>query len=140
MYPKEFGYAPEFETYVAKSLVPFLERADTKRERLWIAELDGQRVGSIAIHIDTDRPGWAKLRWFLLEKEARGLGLGRRLMQTAVRFARKAGYKGIDLFTVDDLPGARKVYEATGFVLAWQDDKPCIWAPWGREQRWDLKL
>jgi GNAT superfamily N-acetyltransferase len=139
VYPKEFGYAPEFETYVAQSLIPFLERADPKRERLWIAEVDGVRVGSIAIH-RSEKKGFAKLRWFLLEKEARGLGLGKKLMQTALRFARKAGYKGVHLFTVNDLQGARKVYEASGFTLAWQDTKPCTWAPWGFEQEWAVRF
>ncbi len=140
IYAKEFGYLPVFDTYVAASLVPFLERFDPKRDRLWVAESGGRRVGCIAIQHDPKRRGWAKLRWFLLEPEARGQGLGRHLMATALRFSRRAGYRGVHLYTVDDLGDARRLYEAAGFALAWQDPKPCEWAPWGHEQRWELRL
>jgi GNAT superfamily N-acetyltransferase len=140
VYAKEFGYLPVFETFVAASLVPFLENFDTKRDRLWIAELDGRRVGCVALQHDPKRRGWAKLRWFLLEKEARGLGLGRKLMDRLLRFAKKAGYKGIHFLTVDDLVDARRLYERTGFTMVWEDPKPCPWAPWGHEQVWELPL
>ncbi len=140
VYPDEFGYKPEFETYVVKSTIPFLERHDAMREALWIAELGGERVGSIAIHADSERPGWAKLRWVLLEKKARGMGLGKRLMSTALRFARKAGYKGVHLLTVDDLADARRLYAAFGFERTWVDPEPCPWAPWGREETWEVRF
>lgn len=140
VYPDEFGYNPLFETYVAKSLIPFLERNDREREALWIAELGGERVGSIAIHRDPERPGWAKLRWVLLEKKARGLGLGKRLMATALRFAKAQGYRGVHLLTVDDLVDARRLYVASGFVRTWVDPEPCPWAPWGREETWELRF
>lgn len=140
VYPAEFGYKPEFETYVAQSLIPFLERNDRVREALWIAELDGKRVGSIAIHLDPERPGWAKLRWVLLEREARGFGLGQRLMATSLRFARKQRYRGVHLLTVDDLAAARHLYAINGFVRTWVDPEPCPWAPWGREETWEVRF
>jgi GNAT superfamily N-acetyltransferase len=139
VYHREFGYLPVFETYLAQGLAPFLEGFDPALDRVWVAERDGQALGFIAIQHDAQRKGWAKLRWFLVEREARGLGLGRRLMQAALRFARDAGYRGISLWTVDDLADARRVYERSGFVLAEQTDG-CAWAPWGREQRWELRL
>lgn len=140
VYLREFRYLPVFETYLAQGLAPFLERFDRARDRLWVAQHAGRRVGCIAIQHDADRPGWAKLRWFFLERDARGRGLGRRLMRAAVAFARKAGYEGIALWTVDDLHDARRVYERTGFVLAFEAAQPCAWAPWGYEQRWELVL
>lgn len=140
VYAKEFGYLPVFETYLAQGLAPYLEGFDDALDRLWIAELAGRRVGCIAIQHDAKRPGWAKLRWFLLERGARGEGLGRKLMQAALTFSRRAGYKGVYLWTVDDLEGARRVYERAGFNLAFEDPKPCAWAPWGHEQRWEIRL
>ena len=105
-----------------------------------MAELAGKPVGSITIHHDKERPGWAKLRWYYVEKEARGHGAGRMLLEAAVQFSRNAGYKGILLWTVNDLDAARRQYEKAGFRLAFEDTKPCEWAPWGREQRWELTL
>ena len=140
VYAKELGYSQVFERYLHEGTAVFLGKFDAKKDRIWVAEDAGRIGGFIAIQHDPDRRGWAKLRWFLVEKEARGHGLGRRLMHAAVSFSRKAGYKGILLWTVDDLHAARRLYEATGFQLAFQDPKPCPWAPWGHEQRWELPL
>lgn len=139
VYTKEFGYSQEFEKYLARGLAPFLDNLDRSRDRLWIAQRDDAAIGCIAIQHDADRPGWGKLRWFFVEKEARGLGVGRRLMTVALAFARRAGYDGIQLWTVDDLDAARRVYEAAGFHLA-ETTAGCVWAPWGKEQRWELRL
>jgi DNA-binding MarR family transcriptional regulator/GNAT superfamily N-acetyltransferase len=138
-YAEEFGYLPAFERYVSEGLPPFLRAFDPARDRLWVAELDGRPVGSVAIQHMEDRPGWAKLRWFLVEKEARGHGLGGRLLAEAIAFARAAGYVGILLWTVSDLAAARRLYERAGFALAEETDG-CAWAPWAREQRWEMAL
>ena len=140
VYAKEFGYSQVFETYLHEGTAIFLRKFDPKRDRIRVAEDAGRIVGFIAIQHDPDRRGWAKLRWFLVEKDARGAGLGQRLVRSAVAFSRKAGYRGILLWTVDDLHAARRLYEANGFQLAFQDAQPCPWAPWGHEQRWDLRL
>jgi DNA-binding MarR family transcriptional regulator/GNAT superfamily N-acetyltransferase len=140
IYRSEFGYAPVFETYVARGLPPFLDAFDARRDALWVAEVDGERAGCIAIQHDPGRAGWAKLRWYFVEAHARGHGLGSRLLATSLGFARKAGYRGIYLWTVDDLAAARRQYEGAGFTLAHQDGAPCAWAPWGHEQRWELVL
>ena len=140
LYHEEFGYSQVFETYVARGLAPFLDNFDPKRDALWIATLDGRRVGAIAVQHDPERRGWAKLRWYFVEKEGRGHGAGSRLLSTAIRFARRARYQGILLWTVDDLDAARRQYEKAGFALAHQDEAPCPWAAWGHEQRWELRL
>ena len=139
VYGEEFGYSPFFEAYVCDGLSPFMKNYDPKRDRLWIGEIGGRRVGSIAVHHVGNRAGWSKLRWFLVERETRGRGLGSELLDTAITFCRKAGYKGIFLWTVSDLDAARRLYERAGFKLA-EETNGCAWAPWAREQRWELRL
>jgi GNAT superfamily N-acetyltransferase len=167
VYAEEFGYSPLFETYLHEGAAVFLRKHDARRDRVWVAEaqprmtqiaqtqtqsaasaepsassasFERRVLGFVAIQHDPDRRGWAKLRWFLVEEEARGHGVGARLMKAALAFSRKAGYKGVLLWTVDDLHAARALYEKAGFTLAFQDPKPCRWAPWGHEQRWELSL
>jgi DNA-binding MarR family transcriptional regulator/GNAT superfamily N-acetyltransferase len=139
VYEREFGYRPVFEAYVCRGLPAFLDEYDAGQDRLWIAETGGRPAGFIAVHHSADRPGWAKLRWFLVEREARGRGLGGRLLEKAVEFCRRSGYQGIYLWTVSDLHAARALYERAGFTLA-QEKADCEWAPWAREQRWELAL
>jgi DNA-binding MarR family transcriptional regulator/GNAT superfamily N-acetyltransferase len=138
-YKDEFGYSDLFESYVSEGLAPYLKNYDPKLDMLWIGEIGGRRVGSIAVQHTTDRSGWAKLRWLLVEKEARGLGLGSQLLNTAIQFCKKVGYEGIFLWTVSDLDAARRLYERAGFTLAHQK-RDCPWASWAREQRWELRL
>lgn len=140
VYGQEFGYSDVFEDYVAASIAPFVERHDARKDAFWVAELDGKRVGCVAVQHDKQRPGWAKLRWFLVEQAARGHGVGHALLDQALAFVRQAGYAGILLWTVDDLVAARRLYERAGFRLAFTDPTPCPWAPWGHEQRWELPL
>lgn len=140
IYREEFGYSPVFEAYVARGLPPFLDRFDARRDALWVAERGGLPLGCIAIQHDPERPGWAKLRWYFVERAGRGLGAGSRLLATALAFARRAGYAGVHLWTVNDLHAARRQYERAGFTLAFEDPKACAWAPWGREQRWEMRL
>lgn len=139
VYAQEFGYSRVFETYVCRGLPPYLDGYDAARDRLWVAELDGRPVGFVAVHHVDDRSGWAKLRWFLVEAEARGHGVGRRLLDTALRFCRKAGYEGVFLWTVDDLHAARSLYEKAGFSLV-QQTEDCPWKPGAHEQEWELRL
>jgi len=138
VYHDEFGYSQVFENYVAQGLPTFLMSLDARRDRLWVAEQGGRRVGCIGVHHVDDHPGWAKLRWFLVEKHARGQGLGARLLDEAIRFSRAVGYKGVFLWTVNDLDAARRLYEKAGFTLAEEKAEPCPWASWGHEQRWEL--
>lgn len=138
VYHEEHGYSPVFETYVAAGLHPFLAGFDAARDRMWVAEADGRPVGCIAIQHDPERSGWAKLRWYLVEAPARGRGVGWRLLETALGFARGAGYEGVLLWTVDDLHAARRQYERAGFRLVEETD--CPWKPSRRQQRWELRL
>lgn len=149
VYRDEFGYAPEFEHYLVRGLARYFEGFDARLDRFWVAEATdavpgdaaaSAPVGCIAIQHASDRPGWAQLRWYLVLPAHRGAGVGRRLMDEALAFARAAGYEGILLWTVDDLGDAARVYERAGFRPVHTADEPCSWAPWGREQRWELAL
>jgi GNAT superfamily N-acetyltransferase len=109
-YAAEFGWDASFEALVARIVADFGESHDATRERAWIAELDGRRVGC-------DEPGTAKLRILLVHPDARGHGVGTRLVDTCVAFAREAGYKRVRLWTNDVLAAARRIYLAAGFRL-----------------------
>lgn len=112
VYAREYGFDPTFEAYVAGPLAVFV-RANSPRERLWIAEREGQIVGCIAIVAQSDRV--AQLRWFLVDPECRGAGLGALLLREAVNFCRQSGYSSVILWTVSALVAAAHLYRSAGF-------------------------
>jgi DNA-binding MarR family transcriptional regulator/GNAT superfamily N-acetyltransferase len=138
LYAQEYGYDERFEALVAKIAGEFIERFDPKRERCWIAEKDGERVGSVLLVKKSKTI--AKLRVLLVEPSARGLGIGRRLVEECVRFARQVGYRKIVLWTQSELHAARRIYQAAGFRLAGKQKHDS----WGRSglvaETWELKL
>ena len=112
----EFGWDTSFEALVARIVADFGAGHDAARERAWIAELDGRRVGSIFC-VAGDEPGAAKLRILLVHPDARGHGVGTRLVDACTAFARDAGYSRVRLWTNDVLVAARRIYLAAGFRL-----------------------
>jgi DNA-binding MarR family transcriptional regulator/GNAT superfamily N-acetyltransferase len=115
LYAREYGYDEQFEALVAQIVARFVQGLDPKRECCWIAERDGEIVGSVFVVAQSKAV--AKLRLLYVEPEARGLGIGGRLVSECVRFAAQAGYRKLVLWTQSELRAARRLYEAAGFTL-----------------------
>ena len=114
LYAREHGFDATFEAYVAAPLAACV-LAPSTRDRIWIAERDGENVGCAAVVTETS-PDVAQLRWLLVEPEARGQGVGRALLAEAVEFAREAGYAAMVLWTVSALEHAARLYRSMGFA------------------------
>jgi DNA-binding MarR family transcriptional regulator/N-acetylglutamate synthase-like GNAT family acetyltransferase len=119
LYAQEYGFDTQFEALVAHIVAKFIDHFDAARERCWIAERNGRNVGCIFLVKASRRT--AKLRLFLVEPEARGLGLGHRLVDECLRFAREAGYRRVRLWTQSNLLAARHIYEQFGFARIAQE-------------------
>jgi GNAT superfamily N-acetyltransferase len=136
LYAREYGFDPTFEAYVAGPLADFALRG-SPRDRIWIAEIQGRFAGCVAIV--AAEPRAAQLRWFLVEPEARGAGLGRRLLLEALGFCRACGYASVTLWTVGALVAAAHLYRAAGFVKV--EERPG--RRWGvdvTEEKYELDL
>lgn len=141
VYAAEYGFDERFEGLVAQLLGNYLSDHDPERERLWIAELNGRPVGSIMLVCDdkVERPMRARLRILLVEPEARGHGLGKRLVHECVRFARDAGYEDMVLTTVSALSAARKLYENEGFRI-YKTEAQRSWSQDLVFEEWEMEL
>lgn len=137
LYHSEYGWNADFEALIAGILSRFMIEFDPKREKCWIAERDGEIAGSV--FVVKKSPAIAQLRMLYVEPDARGLGIGRRLVSECVAFARRKGYRKMTLWTNDVLVSARRIYEAAGFRLVKEEKHRSF----GRDlvgQNWELKL
>jgi DNA-binding MarR family transcriptional regulator/N-acetylglutamate synthase-like GNAT family acetyltransferase len=115
LYAEEYGWDGTYEALAAEIAAQFVKHYDPKREHCWIAERDGARVGAVLVAKASDEI--AKLRLLHVEAEARGLGIGRRLVEECVRFSRRAGYQKLTLWTQSILHAARDIYKQAGFEM-----------------------
>jgi DNA-binding MarR family transcriptional regulator/GNAT superfamily N-acetyltransferase len=115
LYADEYGWDETYEGLVATIIGEFVKNFDEKKERCWIAEKDGENVGSV--FLVRKSPTVAQLRLLIVEPSARGLGLGKRLVDECTRFARQAGYKKITLWTNSILLAARSIYKKAGYQM-----------------------
>jgi DNA-binding MarR family transcriptional regulator/GNAT superfamily N-acetyltransferase len=138
-YAEQFGWDETFEALVARIVDGFVTNFDSRRERCWMAEVDGQNVGHIFLVKHPERPETAKLRLLFVEPCARGMGLGDALVNECIRFARTAGYRRIVLWTQSMLTAAHRIYERAGFRLAKEEPHHSF----GHDlvgQEWELEL
>ena len=139
VYAREYGWGPRFLSLVARVIADYVDDFDPALERCWIAERSGVNVGSVFVARDTERPGVAKLRMLLVLPSARGLGIGKRLVDECTRFAREAGYHTLSLWTNSVLTTARQIYADAGYVLVREEIHDSFGKPLTAET-WELTL
>ena len=137
LYAQDYQWTEPFEGLCAQIVADFANKTDQSGERCWIAELDGENVG--CVFLARDSATVARLRLLLVDPKARGLGLGARLVDECVRYARSAGYKTMTLWTHSVLTAARHIYQKSGFTLTRSEARQS----WGQpvvSEHWDLEL
>jgi DNA-binding MarR family transcriptional regulator/GNAT superfamily N-acetyltransferase len=137
IYHEEYGWDERFEALVAEIAAAFVKNFDKERERCWIAEMDGEPVGSV--FLVKEGKSTAKLRLLIVEPKARGRGLGRRLVEECIVFARNKGYRRLVLWTQSNLAAARHIYETCGFRRAKREKHSSFGVPLTGEY-WELEL
>jgi DNA-binding MarR family transcriptional regulator/GNAT superfamily N-acetyltransferase len=138
LYWQEYQWGPPFEGVCAQIVADFVNKFDPKKERCWIAEANGENIGTVML-VKDEQPGVARLRLLLVDPKARGLKLGTRLVDECIKFARKAGYRSMTLWTHENLTAARAVYSRAGFTLTSSEKKQSF----GKDvvaEYWDLEL
>lgn len=132
LYAKEYGYDYTFEAYVAEPLGQFARRSNS-RERIWVAEDNGEVLGSIALCETSVKE--AQLRWFLVSPQLRGRGVGKKMLNSLIEFSMEQEYEKISLWTVKGLDTAKRIYIASGFKLE-EEIERFVWGGNQTEQKY----
>jgi DNA-binding MarR family transcriptional regulator/ribosomal protein S18 acetylase RimI-like enzyme len=138
LYWQEYRWGWPFEGLCAQIVGDFVSKFDPKKERCWIAEVNGENVGTVML-VKDEQPGVARIRLLLVDPKARGLKLGKRLVDECVKFSRKAGYESVTLWTHENLTAARAIYAKAGFTLTSSEKKQSF----GKNvvaEYWDMAL
>jgi GNAT superfamily N-acetyltransferase len=136
LYHKEYNYSLQFESYVAKGLCEFYEKYNPKKNRIWACEYENRMIGFLLL---MDRGKAAQLRYFLIEPEYRGIGLGSKLLNLYMDFLSECGYKQSYLWTTHELTTAAALYKRLGYQLTEEKESNSFGKPL-TEQRYDLIL
>jgi GNAT superfamily N-acetyltransferase len=136
LYSKEYGYDFTFEAYVAEPLAQFAKRKNS-RERIWLAKIDGDLIGSICICEASESE--AQLRWFSVDPKVRGKGLGKLLIENALNFCNAQGYTKAVLWTVKGLAASKYLYDRNGFTVTSEIERE-LWGKMQVEQCYEKKL
>jgi DNA-binding MarR family transcriptional regulator/GNAT superfamily N-acetyltransferase len=139
LYGQEYGWDETFEALVAEIAAKFIKNFDSKRERCWIAERDGEILGCVFLVRRPGSPKTCQLRMLLVEPSARGLGIGKKLVEECLRFARQVGYRKMVLWTNSVLTAARGIYKKAGFRLT-ESEKHRSWGHDLVSEIWELDL
>jgi GNAT superfamily N-acetyltransferase len=138
-YYENWGFDISFETQVGRELSEFLENFQERRDGFWVATMNGEFAGSIAIDGRQAQEGRARLRWFIVSPKFQGRGIGTLLMRKAIDFCREAGFKTVYLWTFEGLDEARAVYEQVGFRFS-KEQSVRQWGQAIKEQMFQLEL
>lgn len=137
LYKEEYNYGIEFEMYVAKGLLEFLENYDPQKDRIWICEYQNKIIGSLVLmHRENNA---AQLRYFLTKPEFRGIGLGKKLMELFLNFLHQGKYRSSFLWTTEEQKSAATLYKKSGFILT-EEKFSDAFGKKVKEQRYDLKM
>jgi len=135
LYAKEYNYGVEFETYVAQGMHEYYKGYNSQKDRVWICEHNNRIIGFLLLmHRENNA---AQLRYFIIEPEYRGIGLGKKLMELYMKFFNECGYKSSYLWTTHELHAAASLYLRHGFILSEEKESVAFGKPL-REQRYDL--
>ena len=137
IYAREYQYDTTFEAYVASGIADFIQSFKHGKDRIWLAEVNHELVGSIAIVGRSQRQ--AQLRWFFVHPHYRGHGIGRKLIAKAIQFSKRAGYKTVYLWTTSQLETARHLYLDSGFKKT-EEKEHRIWGQKIREEKYRLQV
>jgi DNA-binding MarR family transcriptional regulator/N-acetylglutamate synthase-like GNAT family acetyltransferase len=137
LYSEEYGWDDSYEALASEIVAKFIKNFDPKWERAWVAERDGERVGAVFVAKESEEI--AKLRLLHVEPQARGLGIGKRLVEECVRFGRRAGYQKMTLWTQSILHAARHIYKEVGFHVV-REEKHHSFGKELTAETWELDL
>ena len=137
LYAEEYGWDGSYEALASEIVAEFIKNYDPKWDRAWVAEKDGERVGAVLVAKESDEI--AKLRLLHVEPQARGFGIGKRLVEECIRFARQAGYQKMTLWTQSILHAARHIYKQAGFHVV-REEKHHSFGKNLTAETWELKL